>query len=113
MNCAQLANTAVSGLVALCCIMFAVVYHLHAPWRSTAVGRHLMAFTLTIGALAAYTVLVTIWPTGTTATILRMLRTLLLLVVAALVIQRIRMVVTAQHKGSLLAAARDQEQPPV
>jgi hypothetical protein len=107
MDCAQLANTAASGLVALCCIIFAVVYHVHAPWRSTAVGRHLMVFTLAIGGLGAYTVLITIWPDGTAATVLRSLRTTLLVVIAGLVIQRTHMVLRAQHQGALLNSEPD------
>jgi len=102
MDCAQLANAAASGLVALCCTVFAIVYHLRAPWWSTEVGRHVMTFTLAIGALALYTVLVTLWPEGTTATVLRTARTVVLLVIAGLVIQRIHMVVSAQHRGTLL-----------
>jgi hypothetical protein len=97
MDCAQIANNAASGLVALCSLVFAVVYHRRAPWRSTPVGRHLMLFTLAIGALGAYTVAVTAWPDGIAATILRFARTLLLLLIAALVMQRTRMVLRAQH----------------
>lgn len=108
MDCAQLANTYASGLVALCCTIFAVTYHRHAPWRSTPVGRHVMGFTLAIGALALYTVLVTLWPTGPTAAVLRTVRTLLLLVIAGLVVQRTRMVLSAQHRGAFL----NDDQPP-
>lgn len=102
MDWAQLANAAASGLVALCCAVFAAVYHRHAPWRSTPVGRHLMTFTIAIGALGLYTVLVTIWPTGPTAAALRTSRTVLLLVIAGLVMQRTRMVLRAQQMGVLL-----------
>lgn len=102
MDCAQLANTAASALVALCCAVFAVVYHRNAPWRSTAVGRHLMTFTIAIGALGAYTVLVTIWSDGPAATVLRSARTLLLVVIAGLVIQRTRMVLNAQHHNPVM-----------
>ncbi len=112
MEPAQLANTSASGLVALCCIVFAVVYHLHAPWRSTPVGRHLMIFTLAIGALSAYTVFVTIWPEGVTATVLRSLRTTLLLLIAGLVIQRTNMVLRAQHRGAPLDTTPDRADPP-
>lgn len=112
MDCAQLANVSASGLVALCCTIFAVVYHVNAPWRSTAVGRHIMAFTLAIGALCAYTVVVSIWPDGITATILRSARTLLLLVIAGLVLQRTRMVLKAQHDDALTFAEPDPHDPP-
>ncbi|KPI31354.1 hypothetical protein OV320_2570 [Actinobacteria bacterium OV320] len=102
MDYAQLSNVYASGLVTLCCTIFAVVYHLHAPWGSTPVGRHVMTFTLAIGALAAYTVVVSIWPDGIFATVMRFARVLLLLGIASLVIQRTRMVLTAQHDGVLL-----------
>ncbi|MEZ7005656.1 hypothetical protein [Streptomyces sp. AD55] len=105
MTWAQTANTAASGLVALACMVFVVVYHVHAPWRSTPVGRHLMMFTLTVGALGLYTVLITIWPEGQAASVLRTMRTTLLVVVAALVVQRTRMVLRAQHDGPLQHAA--------
>ncbi|WP_371099881.1 hypothetical protein [Streptomyces sp. PU_AKi4] len=107
-----MANLAASGLVALASIVFAVVYHLHAPWRSTPVGRHLMGFTLAIGALGAYTIAITIWPDGIPAEILRATRTGLLLVIAALVVQRIVMVVSAQHRGALMETPHDQPGPP-
>lgn len=112
MDCAQLANTAASGLVALTCIVFVIVYHRHAPWQSTAVGRHLMTFTLAIGCLGAYTVAITVWPDGAPATALRAVRTLLLVLIAGLVMQRTRMVLRAQHQGALENAARDHPGPP-
>lgn len=111
MTCTQLVNTAASGLVALCCLVFGVVYHLRAPWRSTAVGRHVMIFTQAIGALCAYTVAITFWPDGYVAAVLRLARTGLLLVVAALVVQRTHMVIRAQHRGALLEPDREASQP--
>lgn len=102
MDCAQLANVYASGLVALCCLICAVIYHIRAPWRSTAIGRHVMTFTLSIGALTAYTVLVSVWPDGVFATVMRLARTLLLLFIAWLVIQRARLIIAAQHQGALL-----------
>lgn len=97
MDDAQLANAIASALVALCSLVFAVVYHVRAPWRSTSVGRHIMTFTLAIGALCLYTVLVTIWPEGPFATVARVLRTLLLLGIAGLIVQRTGMVRRAQR----------------
>ncbi|QKW31418.1 hypothetical protein HUT11_35220 (plasmid) [Streptomyces seoulensis] len=113
MTCTQLANTAASGLVALCCLVFAIVYHLNAPWRSTPVGRHVMGFTLTIGALTAYTVAITFWPHGLVASVLQVIRTCLLLVTAALVLQRIHLVIRAQHRRIPLDVERDPERPSV
>lgn len=112
MDCAQIANTAASALVALCSLVFAAVYHRKAPWRSTPVGRHLMIFTLAIGALGAYTVIVTAWPDGNLATALRFARTLLLLLIAALVVQRTRMVLAAQHHHAEHPAHPSTDDPP-
>ncbi|NUV54542.1 hypothetical protein G6W51_16820 [Streptomyces coelicolor] len=112
MNWAQISNITASGLVATASLAFAVVYHLHAPWRSTPVGRHLMAFTIAIGLLGAYTIAITMWPDGTPATVLRATRTGLLLVIAGLVVQRIHMVITVQHRRALIEAPHDQPGPP-
>ena len=112
MNCSQLANITASGLVALCCAVFVIVYNRHAPWRSTAVGRHLMTFTIAVGALCLYTVLVTIWPVGIPAIVLRSVRTLLLLFIAALVVQRTHMVLSAQRRGAALPEAEQHQQDP-
>jgi hypothetical protein len=111
MNWAQISNITASGLVATASLAFAVVYHLRAPWRSTPVGRHLMAFTAAIGLLGLYTIAITIWPDGTPATLLRAARTGLLLVIAALVMQRIHMVISVQHRNTLVAP-HDQPGPP-
>ncbi|RSN55604.1 hypothetical protein DMH12_15410 [Streptomyces sp. WAC 04229] len=112
MDCAQLANLAASSLVALCSLVFGVVYHRFAPWRSTPVGVHIMTFTLAIGALGAYTVAITVWDHGAPAMVLRTIRTLLLVVIAFLVMQRITMVVRAQHRGALHDTVQDQSGPP-
>lgn len=111
MNWAQIMNIIASGLVAAASAVFVVVYHLRAPWRSTPVGRHLMGFTAAIGLLGAYTIAITIWPEGTPATVLRAARTGLLLVIAGLVIQRIHMVISVQHRNALVAP-HDQPGPP-
>ncbi|MGP3737895.1 putative phage holin (plasmid) [Streptomyces sp. GDS52] len=111
MNWAQITNLAASGLVALASLVFVIAYHLHAPWRSTVVGRHLMGFTAAIGALGAYTIAITIWPDGAAASVLRTARTALLVVIACLVVQRIRMVVTVQHQGALLGTRAPHDQP--
>lgn len=100
MDCAQVANIAASALVALFALIFVVVYHLKAPWRSTVVGRHMMTFTAAIGGLGLYTVLITVWPTGAPAAVMRTGRTVLLVLIAILVMQRTRLVVNAQHDGN-------------
>ncbi|MGW0948443.1 putative phage holin [Streptomyces sp. NPDC002623] len=101
MDSAQLANFYASGLVALCAVIFAIVYQLHAPWRDSAFGRHVMIFTLTVGAVFSYTVVVSIWPDGLVATVMRIARVLLALGIAGLIIQRTRMVLSAQHRDQL------------
>lgn len=113
MDCAQIANIAASGLVALCSVVFAVVYHQHAPWHSTPVGRHIMTFTLAIGALGAYTVAISVWDHGAPAAVFRTIRTLLLVVIAVLVMQRVHMVLRAQHAGTVFHdLRRDRPGPP-
>ncbi|WP_441349414.1 putative phage holin [Streptomyces sp. 8L] len=77
-----------------------VTYHVKAPWRSSEIGRHLMAVAGTIGALGVYTILIVVWPHGGVAAVLRTARTVLLVAVAWLMVQRTVWVVRAQRKGS-------------
>ncbi|MEU1078513.1 hypothetical protein ABZ404_38640 [Streptomyces sp. NPDC005878] len=97
MDCSQIANVAASGVVTLSSAVFCAAYQRLAPWRASAVGRHIMAFTGAIGALALYSVIVGLWPTGPHIAFLRGARTLLLVVIAALIIQRTCMLFHAQH----------------
>lgn len=98
MNLGQWVNTAVSGFVALCAIVFIVTYHRLAPWRGSGVGWYVMAFAATIGMLATYTVVITaVGIEGTTATVLRMIRSCLLLTVAGLLIQATRTMIRSQR----------------
>ena len=64
----------------------------------TRYGRHVMTVTAAIGALGLYTVLISLWPTGIVAAILRAIRTGLLLLLAVMMIQRTRMFIDAQHR---------------
>ena len=93
----QVANAAASGLMAACSAVFIGVYRRRAPWRASAMGRHLVAVAATLGGLGLYTVAVTVWPDGALACVLRLVRTLLLLVMAALMVQRTAMVLRAQR----------------
>lgn len=93
----QWVNTIMSGVAALCCAMFAAVYALRAPWWRSDVGRNVMLLAGAIGGLCTYTVLITIWPTGCAAIVLRSLRTAVLLAIAVLMIQRTRLVILAQR----------------
>ncbi|MFD5026979.1 hypothetical protein [Streptomyces sp. NPDC058373] len=98
MSIAQLLNMTVSGLVALSAALFVFTYHRLAPWRSTPMGWHLMLLAAALGGLGLYTVVITIVGLdGTTATVLRIVRAGLLLLVAGLLAQRTCMVVRAQR----------------
>lgn len=98
MSVDELINMIVSALVAAASLTFVVVYQVKAPWRSTPMGWHLMAFAASIGGLGLYTVVITLVGTdGPAATALRIVRSTLLLVLAALMIQRTVMVIRAQQ----------------
>jgi hypothetical protein len=86
---AEWVNASASAVAFLACTAFAVVYHHRAPWWRSDVGRNLMGFAGAVGAL---------WPTGCTAALLRSVRTVVLLTIAGLMVQRTRMVIRAQHR---------------
>ncbi|MGW5711532.1 putative phage holin [Streptomyces olivaceus] len=99
MNADRLISITTSGLAALCAAAFVATYWRLAPWRSTPTGWYLMTFGAAIGGLGAYTVVVTLIDIdGTTATILRLIRSGLMLTVAGLLVQATRMVRRAQHR---------------
>lgn len=99
MSPAQYANLAVSALVAAMATAFVITYWRLAPWRSTPTGWFLMTFAGAIGGLGLYTVLITaVGLDGTAATVLRLIRTTLLLTVAALLFQATRLVLRAQRR---------------
>ncbi|MFI6105856.1 hypothetical protein [Streptomyces sp. NPDC051310] len=91
-------NTVASGVAALVCGAFVVVYHVRMPWWRSATGRHLMAVGVALGLLFAYTVLIALWPDGCPAAVLRSIRTAVVLAIAALMVQRTRMVLRAQKR---------------
>lgn len=98
MSAAEWLNTVVSGIVFVSAAVFVLIYHLNAPWRSTAMGRHLMAFGAAIGGLGAYTVAIAmVGPDGAPAATLRSVRAVLLLWIAGLLVQRTVMVIRAQR----------------
>ncbi|MCG6493452.1 hypothetical protein [Kitasatospora sp. A2-31] len=94
----QLANWAASALLAATSVAAAVTYHLRAPWRRTRIGRHVMTVTVALGLLGAYTVVVSVWPTGPVAACLRIARTVLLVVLAVSMVQRVRLIADAQRQ---------------
>lgn len=92
-------NTVVSALVFGSAVAFVVTYHLHAPWRSTHLGWHLMLFAGAIGGLGAYTVaIVIVGQEGPAAAVLRYVRALSLLLIAGLLVQRTVMVLRVQRR---------------
>lgn len=98
MSWAQWTNAIASGVVALASGVFVVTYWRRAPWWSTETGRHVMTFSAAVGALGAYTVAVTVWPSGPVATVLRVVRVVLVLGLAALLVQRTVMVIRVQRR---------------
>lgn len=93
-------NTVVSAFVFASALAFVVTYHLHAPWRSTPLGWHLMLFAGAIGGLGAYTVAIAIvGQEGPAAAILRYVRALSLLLIACLLVQRTVMVLRVQRRA--------------
>ncbi|MEU7435722.1 hypothetical protein AB0B07_33515 [Streptomyces sioyaensis] len=101
MSAAEWINTVVSGIVLVSAVLFVVTYHLLAPWRSTAMGRHLMLFAGAIGGLGAYTVAIAIvGQEGSAAAVLRIVRAILLLLIAGLLVQRTVMVIHVQRRDS-------------
>ena len=93
----QWVNVGGSLLAFLACTVFVVTYHIQAPWWRSRIGRNLMAFAAAIAALFLYTILITLWPEGCVATVLRSLRTAVAVAVVLLMIQRTRLVIRAQH----------------
>ncbi|WP_329131758.1 hypothetical protein OG552_11090 [Streptomyces sp. NBC_01476] len=96
MGWAQWVNVAGSGLVALASLAFVVAYAVTAPWWRSLVGRHVMAVTAAMGWLGMYTVLITVWPGGAVAAVLRVSRAVVILALAGLLVQRTVMVVRTQ-----------------
>lgn len=95
----QLANAGASALIAIACTRTVLVYR-RAPWQRSRVGRHMMTVTVSIGLLGLYTVAATLWPTGPVATVLRVVRVAVLIILAVLMHQRARMVADGR-RGSV------------
>lgn len=96
----QWVNVVASGVAALACAGFAVVYHLRATWWRSEVGRNLMAFAAAVGALCLYTILASFLQGDEYALMaLRSFRTVVLLSVAGLMVQRTRLLLRAQREN--------------
>ncbi|MEV0090478.1 hypothetical protein [Streptomyces sp. NPDC050738] len=104
---AQLINVVASGLVAVSCGWFTWTYHRRAPWVTTPTGRRLMALVTVIGLLGTYTVLITFWPDGAIAAVLRIARTVVLLLIAALIMQLTQTVIRVQREPGNDPVAKD------
>ncbi|MFF5795816.1 putative phage holin [Streptomyces albogriseolus] len=98
MSTDQWANTIASMLVTVICVLFVVIYHLRTRWWRSEVGRNLMALAAALGALFLYTVLLTLWPDGSFAQALRWVRVALALAIAAVMLQRISLLLKAQRE---------------
>lgn len=94
----QWMNVIMSAAGVLACGTFAIVYHVQAPWWRSTTGWNLMGFAVSVGLLCLYTVLITVWPEGCIAAVLRAIRTGVLAAIAILMIQRTRMVIRVQHE---------------
>ncbi|MFM9652746.1 putative phage holin [Streptomyces galilaeus] len=94
----QWANVAASMMASAVCAVFVVTYHVRATWWRTNVGRNLMGLPAAIGALCLYTVLVSFWPDGCFAIVMRGVRTAVIVGISVLMAQRIRMLLKAQRQ---------------
>lgn len=95
----QWVNMAASALAALACLAFVVTYHVKTTWWRSGTGRNLMGLPAAIGALFLYTVLVSLWPDGCFAVVMRGVRTLLAVVISGLMVQRLRILLRAQRES--------------
>lgn len=91
-------NTAASALATLVCAAFVVIYHVKTNWWQSRTGRNLMGLPAAIGALFLYTVLVSLWPDGCFAIVMRGVRAVLAVVISALIAQRIRIMLRVQRE---------------
>ena len=98
MSADQLANMAASMLVVVACLVFGVTYHRLTTWWRSDIGRNLMWLAVAMGALFLYTVLVSQWPDGCFAMVLRWVRAGLAVVIAAVMVQRTRVLLKEQRK---------------
>jgi len=96
----QWVNIAASGLAALACLVFVAVYHWRATWWRSEVGRNQMAFAVTVAALCIFTVLAAVWMGDECILMaLRIWRTVVVLAVAGLMVQRTRLLLKAQRES--------------
>lgn len=97
MGWAQLVNVMSSGLVVLCAVRFMFVYNKAAPWRASGLGRVVMAIAGAVACFGLYTVLITWFPSGIPASVLRVGRTVLQVLTAGLFLQQTRLLQRLQN----------------
>ncbi|MFG3585419.1 hypothetical protein [Streptomyces sp. NPDC047990] len=99
MGVGQWVNVAGAALAAVVCAAFVITHHVKTTsWRSET-GRNLTGFPAAVGVLFLYTVLVSFWPDGCFAMVMRRVRTLLTLSISGLIVQRIRILLKAQRES--------------
>jgi hypothetical protein len=98
MSIDQWINAGASLTAFSACAGFAVTYHLRARWWRSEMGRNLMALAVVLGALFLYTVLLSVWPTGCIAVVLRGVRVLIAVAIAGVMVQRTRLLLQEQRK---------------
>lgn len=92
-------NAIMSALGFIACAVFVVTYHLTATWWKSEVGRNQMAFVAAIGLLCLYTVLATVWQgDACVLATLRSIRSISVVAVIILVVQRTRLMLRAQKE---------------
>ncbi len=97
LDLSQQVNTAGSALVFLASALAAGMYHVRAPWYRSPIGRHIMGVTVSVGLLGLYTVLLTFWPNGGFAEVMRYGRATLLVILAVMMVQRSRLIADSQR----------------
>jgi hypothetical protein len=93
----QWVNFGASALAVIACSTFIVIYHARAFWWRSDIGRNLMSFAAAVGTLCVYNVLVTLWPDGCVAVVVRSVRIVAVLAICVLMVQRTRLVLKAQR----------------
>jgi cell division protein FtsW (lipid II flippase) len=96
----QWINIGASTLATIACLVFIASYHAKAPWWRSDIGRNLMSFAAAVGLFCTYTVLVSLWPDGCFAVVMRGVRTVAVLAIATLMVQRTRLLLQAQREPS-------------
>jgi hypothetical protein len=94
----QWINVASSLLATTVCAVFIATYTLKAPWWISRIGRNLVGFAAAVGLFCLYTVLVSLWPDGCFAVVMRGVRTAAVLAISALMVQRTRLLLQAQRE---------------